>query len=456
MVKTKSGGGFGATVSSTRWNRYGTFATQLRAASTGEGIVTAFMLSNPALGEEISFQITGRDPHTVLTEYYKHPMPEERQQQSWSVGGQKREGKGTWMTTSVPALHWPSMPSGISLESITTRGRKFKDMLLHKTSDNNNNGRVDQSNNPDTVKRLEDVTYEADEVYPSLEKSHYLKKSTTENDLVYKIEWTPKKIEWTVNGQILRTLRPEDLPLHRHTRQKLQIPSQPMQIQITVWDAGHSPDTTAWAGGKTNYGTENEKEYVALVDWIEIACYDNKEAKRNPWPGKDALARLAQAEEEERKAEAEQEALRKTKNSEDKNTLKATEDSIKEATKVSTGWLSFLSSRKSSESDQAEPKNKKQLKKEAKQQKEEARQQKKEAKQQKKQAEKEKKQKQEKARAARKPGAISMFMDRLIRVLLRWNFIVLFLVAIGSYLTEPINDHQSRLKAHKEKLGMQQ
>ncbi|KAF9121128.1 hypothetical protein BGW39_010833 [Mortierella sp. 14UC] len=87
-VKVKSGGGFGATVSSTRWNRYGTFAAQLRTGSTGPGIVTAFILSNPALGEEISFQVTGRDPYTVLTEYYKHPASLEEGQ-----GGAGKQGR---------------------------------------------------------------------------------------------------------------------------------------------------------------------------------------------------------------------------------------------------------------------------------------------------------------------------------------------------------------------------
>ncbi|KAF9084756.1 hypothetical protein BGX27_003714, partial [Mortierella sp. AM989] len=37
-VRTQSGGGFGATVSSTRWNKYGSFSTKLKSGSTGPGI----------------------------------------------------------------------------------------------------------------------------------------------------------------------------------------------------------------------------------------------------------------------------------------------------------------------------------------------------------------------------------------------------------------------------------
>jgi len=76
---------------------------------------------------------------------------------------------------------------------------------------------------------------------------------------------------------------------------------------------------------------------------------------------------------------------------------------------------------------------------------------------QRKKAEKEK-QKQaaqkEKEKQAREPGVLSRFSDRVIRILLRWNFITLFLVATGSYLTEPTNARKFHL-ASKDKLGFQ-
>lgn len=438
-MKTKSGGGFGATVSSTRWNRYGTFATQFKAGSTGPGIVTAFMLTNPALGEEISFQITGRDPKTVLTEYYKHST-ESMEGVKDGAGG----GVG-WKPASVPGLHWPHLPSVLSIESITTRGRKIKDLLLHKTHNDNDGTTAEKSGENIEGSTIEDLKtinahgYGDDDDDSSLEESHTLKKSATENDLVYKIEWTPKKIEWSINGQVLRTLRPKDLLQYK--KKNLEIPSQPMQIQLTIWDAGHSKDTRAWAGGETDYGENDEREYVTLVDWIEIACYDNKEAKRNPWPGKDASARLAQAKAEERKAEEEKEARKKDMAKKDKES--------QQASSSTKGWLSFGSSGNDSSDDSTtttadvKPKTKKQLKQEEKQRKK---------------AEKSKKQaaaQKEKERQAKEPGVLSRLSDRVIRILLRWNFIVLFLVATGSYLTEPANARKLHL-ASKERLGLQQ
>lgn len=58
-------------MSSTRWNKYGTFTAKFQSGSSAPGIVTAFLLSNPALGEEISFEITGQDPKKIITNYYR-------------------------------------------------------------------------------------------------------------------------------------------------------------------------------------------------------------------------------------------------------------------------------------------------------------------------------------------------------------------------------------------------
>ncbi|KAF9123805.1 hypothetical protein BGW39_008679, partial [Mortierella sp. 14UC] len=341
--------------------------------------------------------------------------------------------------------------------SITTRGRKLKDLLLHKSHEDST---VQHDRNPEDVKTIKDHSENGGE-YDSLEESHKLKKSTTENDLVYKIEWTPEKIEWSVDGKVLRTLRPKDLAKFKKTlpsgqKQQLEIPSQPMQIQLTIWDAGHDKGTTAWAGGVTDYGENDEREYVARVDWIEVACYDNKEAKRNPWPGKDASARLAQVEAEERKAEEEKEARLKAEAKKDKKAQKAIDAAIaaKDASSsgILGGWLSFgrrgngsaefTTTTTTSNTDNAEPKSKKLLKQEEKQRKKQ------------KQAAEKLKEKEKKART-KEPGVMSRFLDTLIRRLLRLNFVVLFLVAAGTYLTEPANARKFHLVS-KEKAGLQQ
>ncbi|KAG0256603.1 hypothetical protein BGZ95_005448, partial [Linnemannia exigua] len=265
-------------------------------------------------------------------------------------------------------------------------------------------------------------------------------------------------IEWSIDGQVLRTLRSKDLAQIKKTSpsgQQFEIPSQPMQIQLTIWDAGHDKGTTAWAGGVTDYGENDMREYVARVNWIEIACFDNKEAKRNPWPGKEASARLAQVEAEERKAEEEKEARLKAKANMDKEAQKAIDATV-EAKGASSGigsWLSFgrrgksgadltTTTTTSNTDDNSKPKSKKQIKQEEKQRKK-----------LKKAAEKVKEK--EKKEKTKEPTVLSKFLDTLIRRLLRLNFVVLFLVAAGSYLTEPANTRKFHL-ASKEKIGLQQ
>ncbi|KAF9080358.1 hypothetical protein BGX29_002248 [Mortierella sp. GBA35] len=230
MVKTQSGGGFGATVSSTRWSKYGTFTAKFRSGSTGPGIVTAFLLSNPALGEEISFELTGRDPKRVITNYYRRVRPVET----------------------------------------------LKDSIQHHLG---GKGAADPHHHHPIVSTLEPH-----------EESHEMKRDSTKYDLVYKIEWTDKMIRWSVDGKVLRTVLAKDVddPVHGG------LPENPMQLQLTVWDAGHAIETRAWAGGKTEYGSDNMDEYVTTVHSIEISCFDSKEGNK-AWPGPEALKRLKKA-----------------------------------------------------------------------------------------------------------------------------------------------------------------
>ncbi|KAG0303124.1 hypothetical protein BGZ98_006975 [Dissophora globulifera] len=215
MVKTQSGGGFGATVSSTRWSKYGTFSVKLRSGSTGPGIVTAILLSNPALGEEISFELTGKDPKQVVTNYYRR----------------------------VPSVVDDRHPPDMNIVSHTST-------------------------------RL--VSHE--ETLP-------LKRDSTTNDLVYKIEWNERMIRWSVDGKVLRTVHAKDIASNGG------LPENAMQLKLTIWDAGYASETMAWAGGKTDYGADNLDEYIAAVSRVDVACQNPKEGNK-PWPGPDATKRL--------------------------------------------------------------------------------------------------------------------------------------------------------------------
>ncbi|KAI7816320.1 hypothetical protein BC939DRAFT_508398, partial [Gamsiella multidivaricata] len=160
-VKTQSGGGFGATISSTRWNLYGSFSAKLKSGATGPGIVTAMMLSNPMRGEEITIEVTGRDPHTVVTDFYSHSARDSH----------SSKGTGSWL----PSLNLKSVVP--SMDGLRVRTRKLKAMILPKTQEKKN-----KEHDQDEDEKEEEV-----EEDNSLEESHALKRSAVDHDLVYKI-----------------------------------------------------------------------------------------------------------------------------------------------------------------------------------------------------------------------------------------------------------------------------
>ncbi|GJJ73411.1 hypothetical protein EMPS_05769 [Entomortierella parvispora] len=303
-IKTQSGGGFGATISSTRWNKYGSFSAKFKSGASGPGIVTAMMLSNPNLGEEITIEVTGRDPKTVITDFFRD-----------SVHSQTRG--------------WSAYFHAISFKGLRSCGRTLKNLFLPlkgKTKSravvpvDYSHKEVSKKGSRGILKDLREAT-ELDKDDGSLEASHALKKSAVDKALVYKIEWTEEKIVWFVDGKVLRTLTSAELLRERG----YGLPTEPMQMQLTIWDAGYSKETRAWAGGETDYGANNEKEYVTSVDWIEIVCQDAKESSRNPWPGLEAEKRLEQvkketeaiAKEEEKKAQEEKKKLEDAKKAEE-------------------------------------------------------------------------------------------------------------------------------------------
>ncbi|KAG0001428.1 hypothetical protein BGZ65_003496 [Modicella reniformis] len=197
MVKTQSGGGFGATVSTTRWNKFGTFTAKFQSGSTGSGIVTAFLLSNPVFGEEISFELTGKDPKKVVTNYYRR-IP----------------------TTTVHHHHRH---------------------LQHQQHQHHHEAHIVSHSYPHS--------HSSHSHLESHEETHDLNRDSTKHDLVYKLEWNEKQIRWSVDGKVLRT----------------GLPKNAMQLQLTIWDAGYTPETAAWAGGKTQYGADNLNEYVTTM-----------------------------------------------------------------------------------------------------------------------------------------------------------------------------------------------
>ncbi|CAI7631991.1 unnamed protein product [Penicillium bialowiezense] len=81
----------------------------------------------------------------------------------------------------------------------------------------------------------------------------------------YSIDWTSERIEWLLDGEVVRTLEYADAV------DGTNYPQTPMRIRIGIW-AGGDPDnsegTIEWAGGETDYTAAPFTMYVESVDII--------------------------------------------------------------------------------------------------------------------------------------------------------------------------------------------
>ncbi|KGO72791.1 Concanavalin A-like lectin/glucanase, subgroup [Penicillium italicum] len=81
----------------------------------------------------------------------------------------------------------------------------------------------------------------------------------------YSVDWTSERIEWLVDGDVVRTVRYADAV------DGTNYPQTPMRIRIGIW-AGGDPDnsegTIEWAGGETDYTEGPFSMYVQSVDII--------------------------------------------------------------------------------------------------------------------------------------------------------------------------------------------
>ncbi|KFH71920.1 hypothetical protein MVEG_02214 [Podila verticillata NRRL 6337] len=276
-IKTRDGGGFGATVSSTRWSTFGTFSVKMKSGTTGPGIVMAMMLVNPERGEEISIELVGRDPRAVVTEFYRRPSNGHSYHSPHISGGGGDKDRAWGLSLSTPVawgrrrlrdLLWTLKDVAETLESVVPFTRSTSSKAARATL-----SRLDDD--PSVAEKM--ITEE------TLEQTHELHKSVIEHAFVYTIEWSKNKITWLVDGKKIRVLKGKDVPGG--------LPMGPLQLQLTIWDAGYSPETMGWAGAHTDYGKDNSREYVTVVDWIEVKCASAKEGSKT-WPGPEALKRL--------------------------------------------------------------------------------------------------------------------------------------------------------------------
>ncbi|KAJ5433144.1 uncharacterized protein N7458_012300 [Penicillium daleae] len=127
---------------------------------------------------------------------------------------------------------------------------------------------------------LDEIDWEQISTYDSsIETDYFGKGNTTSYDRAttvdvttpeetfhtYTVDWTSSRIEWILDGEVVRTLEYADALSGKN------YPQTPMRIKIGIW-AGGDPDnsegTIEWAGGETDYTAGPFSMYVESVKVI--------------------------------------------------------------------------------------------------------------------------------------------------------------------------------------------
>ena len=88
-----------------------------------------------------------------------------------------------------------------------------------------------------------------------------------ENFHNYTTEWTAEKIEWSIDGTVVRTLNYSD------ANGGANFPQTPMNVRLGVWAGGDSANsnyTVEWAGGPVDY---TKGPYTMIVNKARVTDY---------------------------------------------------------------------------------------------------------------------------------------------------------------------------------------
>ncbi|KAF9052257.1 glycoside hydrolase [Hymenopellis radicata] len=83
----------------------------------------------------------------------------------------------------------------------------------------------------------------------------------------YAIDWNSVRIEWSLDGRVVRTLMKEQ------TRRngKYTYPTHEMRMQLGIWDGSGAKGTAAWAKGPIDWRDTPEK-IIAVVRSVSLEC----------------------------------------------------------------------------------------------------------------------------------------------------------------------------------------
>lgn len=103
-------------------------------------------------------------------------------------------------------------------------------------------------------------------------------KDTYSNWHHYEINWTPRSIQWSVDGVIMRTLLKEST--WNATANRYEYPQTPSRMQLSLWPAGRATNaqgTIDWAGGQIDWDAadiQDQGHYSASFANISMQCYE--------------------------------------------------------------------------------------------------------------------------------------------------------------------------------------
>ncbi|KAK9358616.1 concanavalin A-like lectin/glucanase domain-containing protein [Lipomyces starkeyi] len=93
----------------------------------------------------------------------------------------------------------------------------------------------------------------------------------------YTVDWQQDYIQWSVDGQVGRTLYKNST--QNTTSGEYNFPQTPSRVQLSLWPGGlasNAPGTIAWAGGEINWDSEDIQQYgydYAIVKSVNVQCY---------------------------------------------------------------------------------------------------------------------------------------------------------------------------------------
>ncbi|KAE9963587.1 hypothetical protein BLS_009142 [Venturia inaequalis] len=109
--------------------------------------------------------------------------------------------------------------------------------------------------------------------------------NTVSTTHTYTIDWTPDKIDWIVDGNILRTKKRSET--WNSTSNRYDFPQTPSRIMLSLWPAGlasNGKGTVDWAGGLINWNSPYMQNgyYYAMVSDVNVQCYDPPSGANTP------------------------------------------------------------------------------------------------------------------------------------------------------------------------------